>query len=106
MSSNPEWCIFCYEALGFLREMGCENTPVIRVSKALRLSNDGPDSNRGEFCKAFISLKEECKGKVSGQEIIDRCKNSVTPYKRTREVEFRDRLSRYGAGNILKRALL
>jgi long-chain acyl-CoA synthetase len=65
-----------------------------------------PDSYRGESSKAFVALKDEFKGRISEQEIIDWCKDNMAPYKRPREVVFRDSLPRSGAGKILKRALL
>ena len=64
-----------------------------------------PDEYRGESPKAFITLKEEYKGKITDHEIIDWCKENMSSYKRPRHVKFVDTLPKSGAGKILKRAL-
>jgi long-chain acyl-CoA synthetase len=58
-----------------------------------------------EIPKAFIALKDECKGRVSGEDIIEFAKKHLAPYKVPREVEFRDELPKSGVGKILRRVL-
>ncbi len=64
-----------------------------------------PDPNIGETIKAFIVLKEEAKGKITEQEIIDWSKEKLAGYKWPRKVEFIDSLPRTGVGKIKRRKL-
>ncbi|MFW9948675.1 MAG: class I adenylate-forming enzyme family protein [Candidatus Thorarchaeota archaeon] len=60
----------------------------------------------GEIPKAFIILKQESKGKVSEQEIIDWIAERISAYKKIREVEFVDDIPKSGSGKILRRELI
>lgn len=64
------------------------------------------DSYRGESVKAFIVARDEQKGKITAQEIIDWCKENMAAYKRPRFVEFRDDLPKNAAGKLLRRVLV
>lgn len=64
-----------------------------------------PDPYRGESPKAFISLKEEYRGKVAEQEFIDFCKVNMAAYKYPREVEFVDEIPKTASGKALRRLL-
>jgi len=64
-----------------------------------------PDPRRGETVKAYIILKENAKGKVTEQEIIDWAKGKMANYKVPRIVEFRERLPTTSSGKILWRVL-
>jgi len=64
-----------------------------------------PHEYRGETVKAFIILKDEFKGKVDEQGIIDFCKNKLATFKVPRVVEFRDTLPKSAVGKILRRML-
>lgn len=64
-----------------------------------------PDPYRGETVKAFVSLKENYKGKVTEQEIIDFCKGKLADFKRPRMVEFLDEIPKNIVGKALRRAL-
>jgi long-chain acyl-CoA synthetase len=64
-----------------------------------------PDERVGEIPKAFVVLKDEYKGKVSEQDIIDFCAERIAPYKKVREVEFRDDLPKSMVGKVLRRVL-
>lgn len=64
-----------------------------------------PDPARGESVKAFIVLKEEYKGKVTPDEIIQWSKEHMAAYKYPRHVEFRDNLPASGTGKVLRRLL-
>lgn len=50
-------------------------------------------------------LKEEYKGKVTEQDIINWAKEQMAAYKYPRKVEFVDELPKSGAGKILWRVL-
>ncbi len=64
-----------------------------------------PDERVGEEVKAYIVLKEEYKGKVTEQDIINWAKERMAAYKYPRKVEFVDELPKSGAGKILWRVL-
>jgi len=64
-----------------------------------------PDPVSGEVPKAFIVLKDECRGKISESDIMDFLKDKVAHYKMPRQVEFRDELPKTAVGKILRRAL-
>ncbi|GKV64726.1 MULTISPECIES: AMP-binding protein [unclassified Sporosarcina] len=64
-----------------------------------------PDTKRGENVKAFIILKQEFKGKIEPQEIIDWAKENMAAYKYPREVEFIEELPTTSSGKILRRLL-
>ena len=64
-----------------------------------------PDERRGETAKAIIVLKEEKRGKVTPEEIIEWSKGQMAAYKYPRIVEFADSLPRSGSGKILWREL-
>ncbi|ABL88592.1 AMP-dependent synthetase and ligase [Pyrobaculum islandicum DSM 4184] len=64
-----------------------------------------PHPEAGEIPKAFIVLKEECKGKVTPEDIIKWTEDKLAHYKRPRVVEFRDELPKSAVGKILKREL-
>jgi acyl-CoA synthetase (AMP-forming)/AMP-acid ligase II len=64
-----------------------------------------PDPYRGDSPKAFIVLKEEYKGSVVEEEILEWAKENISAYKRPRIVEFREELPKSAAGKILKRNL-
>ena len=65
-----------------------------------------PDDYRGETPKAFIVLTAEEKGKITGADILNWCKDRMAAYKRPREIEFCEDLPKSGAGKILKRLLV
>ena len=64
-----------------------------------------PDEIKGEVPKAFIVLKEEFKGKVSAEEIMEHCKRKLAPFKVPKKVEFVDELPKSPVGKILRRIL-
>lgn len=64
-----------------------------------------PDPEVGEQIKAFVVLKDEFKGKVKEEEIIEFVKARIAPYKYPRIVEFRDTLPKSAVGKILRREL-
>lgn len=64
-----------------------------------------PDAVRGESVKAFVVLKENYKGQIKPEEIIEWAKNNMAAYKYPRQVEFRDNLPATGTGKVLRRLL-
>ena len=62
-----------------------------------------PDEKLGEEIKAFIVRKPGTQ--VSGEEIVDFCKEHLAAYKYPRSIEFRDTLPMSATGKILKREL-
>ena len=64
-----------------------------------------PDARSGEAVKAFIVLKKESEGKVTGEEIADFCKQKIASYKAPKIVEFRKELPKTPVGKVLRREL-
>ncbi|MCE4611222.1 MAG: long-chain fatty acid--CoA ligase [Desulfurococcales archaeon] len=64
-----------------------------------------PHPEYTEIPKAFIALRDECKGKVTERDIIEYARKHLAPYKVPKEVEFRDELPKSAVGKILRRVL-
>jgi len=62
-----------------------------------------PDEEWGESVKAVVSTVEG--GEVTGQELIDFCRDHIASYKKPRSVDFVDELPRNNYGKIVKREL-
>ncbi|MCE4627560.1 MAG: long-chain fatty acid--CoA ligase [Desulfurococcales archaeon] len=58
-----------------------------------------------EVPKAFIVLKDECKGKITPDEIKEWAKKQLGEVKYPRIIEFRDELPKSAVGKILRRVL-
>ena len=76
------------------------------VSDAAVIGKPSKELDVGEIPKAFIILKQESKGKVSEQNIIDWVAERISAYKKIREVEFVDDIPKSGSGKILRRELV
>jgi len=63
------------------------------------------DSYRGESVKAVVVLRQDHKGQVSEQDIIDWCRDNMAVYKIPRVVSFADALPKSGSGKVMWRAL-
>ncbi|MCO4088982.1 MAG: long-chain fatty acid--CoA ligase [Limnohabitans sp.] len=63
------------------------------------------DAYRGESVKAVVVLRQDHKGKVSEQDIIDWCRENMAVYKMPRTVSFVDALPKSGSGKVMWRAL-
>jgi long-chain acyl-CoA synthetase len=64
------------------------------------------DEKKGEVIKAVVVLKEEFKGKVLAEEIIEWAKGKISYYKVPKILEIRESLPRHGGtGKILRRLL-
>ena len=64
-----------------------------------------PDERSGEAAKAMVVLREEEKGNVSPEDIVEWTKGKMAAYKYPRSVEFIDELPKSGSGKILWREL-
>ncbi|HDM60026.1 MAG TPA: hypothetical protein ENF96_00035 [Archaeoglobus veneficus] len=64
-----------------------------------------PDPYRGETVKAFVSLKDEYKGKVSESDIVEFCRQQLAKFKVPKEIEFLDDIPKNPVGKILRRVL-
>ncbi|UCC33431.1 MAG: long-chain fatty acid--CoA ligase [Candidatus Bathyarchaeota archaeon] len=62
-----------------------------------------PNPIAGEIPKAYIVLKKGAT--TTKEELIEYCKEKISPYKRIREVEFVTELPKNTAGKILRRTL-
>ena len=63
-----------------------------------------PDGT-GETIKAYVSIKEEYQGKITKEEIMEWCKDNISPYKYPRIIEVIDELPKTLVGKILRREL-
>jgi fatty-acyl-CoA synthase len=63
------------------------------------------DPRRGETVKAFVVVRQEQRGTVSEEEIIEWSKGQMAAYKYPRILQFVDALPRSGTGKILWREL-
>ncbi len=64
-----------------------------------------PDPSVGEWIKVYVALKDEYKGRVSVDDLIEWCRKNLAPYKIPKEIEFRDQLPRTIVGKLLRRLL-
>lgn len=64
-----------------------------------------PDDYRGEAVKAYVTLKDSHRGRVTEAELIEFCRTRLTAYKAPRTVDFRDELPVSGSGKMLRRLL-
>jgi fatty-acyl-CoA synthase len=63
------------------------------------------DAKRGETVKAVVVLKDDFRGKVSEQDIIDWAHENMAVYKSPRIVQFVDTLPKSGSGKVQWREL-
>ena len=64
-----------------------------------------PDPYRGEDPLAFVVLKPDAKGQVSGEQIVEWCRANMSVYKAPRQIRFVDALPKTASGKVLKRVL-
>ena len=64
-----------------------------------------PHPHVGERVKAFVTLRDECKGRVSGEELIAFLEKRLARYKIPKEIEIREELPKTPVGKILRRLL-
>jgi long-chain acyl-CoA synthetase len=75
------------------------------VEGAVTIGVPDPERPGSERIKAFIKLRDESKGKVITQEIINYCRENLAAYAVPKFIEFRDDLPLTAAEKIFKRAL-
>lgn len=64
-----------------------------------------PDPEAGQTIKAFISLKPEYQGKISEEDLMEWCKDNISPFKYPRLIEIVPELPKSVIGKILRREL-
>jgi len=64
-----------------------------------------PDPDAGQTIKAFVSIKPEFKGKVTKDDLMEWCKENISPYKYPRIIEIAEELPKSVVGKILRREL-
>ncbi|MBD3214891.1 MAG: AMP-binding protein [Candidatus Lokiarchaeota archaeon] len=62
-------------------------------------------SGVGETIKAYISIKPDYQGKVTEEEMLEWCKENISPYKYPREIQFIEELPKTLVGKIKRREL-
>lgn len=75
------------------------------VSMAAAIGVPDPEREGSERIKVFIVLREEYRGKVTEEEIIEFCSDKCASYALPRQVEFRDSLPLTVTEKIFKRLL-
>ena len=75
------------------------------IEGAVTIGIPDPERPGSERIKAFIRLREDFKGKVSEQEIIDYCREKMAAYAVPKFIEFRDDLPLTVTEKLFKRAL-
>jgi fatty-acyl-CoA synthase len=63
------------------------------------------DAYRGESVKAVVVLRNEARGQVSEQDIVDWCRENMAVYKSPRVVQFVEALPKSGSGKVMWRLL-
>lgn len=75
------------------------------IEGAVTIGIPDPERPGSERIKAFIRLRENFKGKISEQDIIDYCRERMAAYAVPKFIEFRDDLPLTVTEKIFKRAL-
>lgn len=64
-----------------------------------------PDAQRGESPKAFVVLLPQHQGKITEEELIAWCEQTMEDYKCPSSIEFVDSLPKSATGKVLRRLL-
>jgi long-chain acyl-CoA synthetase len=64
-----------------------------------------PDPKVGHIIKAYVVLQSEARGKISEEEIIEFCKETLAHYKVPKIIEFRGELPKTDVGKVSRREL-
>jgi acyl-coenzyme A synthetase/AMP-(fatty) acid ligase len=62
-------------------------------------------SGPGETIKAYISIKPDYQGKITEEEMMEWCKDNISPYKYPRQIQFIEELPKTLVGKIKRREL-
>jgi len=63
------------------------------------------DVKVGENVKAFVVLESDARGKLSEEDIMEYCKDKLTPYKIPKVIEFVGEIPRTDIGKVSRREL-
>ena len=75
------------------------------VASAVAIGVPDPERDGSERIKAFVVLKDNCKGTVIEADIIEHCRQNLAPYAVPRTVEFRDSLPMTVTEKLFKKQL-
>jgi len=75
------------------------------VAMAVAIGIPDPERLGSERIKAFITLKEDYKGKVTAEDIIEHCRDRCPPYAVPKFIEFREDLYLTVTEKLFKKAL-
>ena len=64
-----------------------------------------PDPETGEMVKAWVQLKEDSKGKVDSEQLINWCKDNITHYKCPKLIEIIEEIPKTMVGKVQRRVL-
>jgi len=64
-----------------------------------------PDPKVGQLIKAYVVLQSEARGKISEEDIIEYCRESMAHYKVPNIIEFRGELPKTDVGKVSRREL-
>lgn len=64
-----------------------------------------PDIKVGENVKAYVVLETDARGKLSEEDIMNYCKEKLTPYKIPKIIEFVGEIPKTDVGKVLRREL-
>jgi long-chain acyl-CoA synthetase len=75
------------------------------VASAVAIGVPDPERDGSERIKAFVVLKDSCKGTVTEADIIEHCRQNLAPYAVPRTVEFRNSLPMTVTEKLFKKQL-
>ncbi|MEJ2716390.1 MAG: AMP-binding protein [Deltaproteobacteria bacterium] len=75
------------------------------VAQAVTIGLPDPERPGSERIKAFVVLKDQHRGRIDADEIINFCKQKLSPYAAPKWIEFRDSLPMTSAEKLFKKHL-
>ena len=75
------------------------------VAQAVTIGLPDPDRPGSERIKAFVVLKDQYRGRIDADEIINFCKQKLSPYAAPTWIEFRDSLPMTSTEKLFKKQL-
>lgn len=64
-----------------------------------------PDKKTGERIKAWVVLRDDCKGKITEEELMSWCRENMTHYKVPSFINFIDEIPKTLVGKVMRRTL-